>query len=388
MNNRPVDDSSKDWAVRNTADLPLDTIGDIQFPKNGPCSTSDSVFFSASSWDSTMRIYQTNNNDQSIQQRVLFKSMEEDPIISSCWSPDGMFLCSGSTTGKLKIYDAEKGTTQVLGNTGKPIAQVFWIMNNDTPIIITTEFGRVVSCWTTNQGTPVASSEIPSKCLASHIEGRLMAIGSENNSLAVFNLELLIKSPQAIKFTKNPLEAQINSVCLKEVDGVPKNCNDPWASNPCSEVNAKKLEILLGTIDGRANISTLVADNTNNFTLNSTMTFKCHRVDASVAATKKNTLYPVNSVGYNCRSPGFMMTAGGEGIVNFWDIPSKNKIKSFLYNKVPVSCAGIDPKGRVLVYALGYDWAQGVWGLTDASIPFNPRVYVHLIPDSELRYSI
>ena len=57
------------------------------------------------------------------------------------------------------------------------------------------------------------------------------------------------------------------------------------------------------------------------------------------------------------------MTAGGDGKIIFWDISQKNKIKEFCYNNQPVTACKISPDGNFLVYALGNDWSEGVWGM-------------------------
>ena len=126
------------------------------------------------------------------------------------------------------------------------------------------------------------------------------------------------------------------------------------------------------------------------------MTFKCHKIELNNSQKAGNNygnnnnnnqkqviMYPVNAIGFNPRYDKFLYTAGADGNMFYWDHEQKNKIRSFHFNSVPVTCCSIDPTGYYMAYALGYDWHEGVQGLKK-QIP--PRILVHAIPDQELAY--
>ncbi len=46
--------------------------------------------------------------------------------------------------------------------------------------------------------------------------------------------------------------------------------------------------------------------------------------------------------------------------MHFWNHRTKNKIKSFGYNNVPVCYSSVSPNGNFIAYALGNDWHVGV----------------------------
>lgn len=60
-------------------------------------------------------------------------------------------------------------------------------------------------------------------------------------------------------------------------------------------LNQKGTVVGLGSVDGRANISTLTRTNNGGFTLKSNITFKSNKQD-ELGTT---VLYPVNSVDFN-----------------------------------------------------------------------------------------
>lgn len=87
-------------------------------------------------------------------------------------------------------------------------------------------------------------------------------------------------------------------------------------------------------------------------------------------------LYPVNSIGFNSRNKSFLYTAGSDGIIYFWDTESKNKIKTFNYNKVPITTAAMSYDGRYLAYSLGDDYSMGEEGKTHWN---STKIFVHPI---------
>lgn len=108
-----------------------------------------------------------------------------------------------------------------------------------------------------------------------------------------------------------------------------------------------------------------------------------------IAHSKKNndgssTLYNVQGLGFNTRSKNFLYTAGGDGCLIYWDVKQKNKIYSNQFD-APLTASAINSAGTVIAFGLGYDWAEGVWGLQKVS--YTPRVGFRIIRDNELSYS-
>lgn len=122
------------------------------------------------------------------------------------------------------------------------------------------------------------------------------------------------------------------------------------------------------------------------------MTFKAHKVivnmllyekvEDSQGASKINYFFPVNSVQFNSRNPKFMMTAGAEGQMVFWDYEAKNKIKTFQYSAMPIVTSKMSPDGKFLAYALGNDFSKGP---ESYSMNIQNKLCVHSIPDNELK---
>lgn len=100
----------------------------------------------------------------------------------------------------------------------------------------------------------------------------------------------------------------------------------------------------MASIDGRANLSNFRQDPRSNYnlTLDSIMTFKCHKVETGSNNNKQTTMFPVNFIGFNKRNDKYVYTGGSEGQMYFWDYEQKNKSKSFNFSNRPVCCSALD----------------------------------------------
>lgn len=105
------------------------------------------------------------------------------------------------------------------------------------------------------------------------------------------------------------------------------------------------------------------------------MTFKCHKTEAG-GASKTVTMYPVNFIGFNSRYDKYLYTGGSDGTLYYWDFNEKNKITSFNFNNRCACAAAISPSGEFMAYSTGYDWHEGVSGL---SKNITNNIFVHPI---------
>lgn len=71
------------------------------------------------------------------------------------------------------------------------------------------------------------------------------------------------------------------------------------------------------------------------------------------------------------------MTAGSDGIMSFWNLTHKCRIKSLKYDSNPIICASVSPDGRSIAYGNGNDWHLGTEGINK----WKNRVGVHQISE-------
>ena len=133
----------------------------------------------------------------------------------------------------------------------------------------------------------------------------------------------------------------------------------------------------VGSIEGRVAIHHVnPKDAGRNFA------FKCHREtqDARVGQPAICNIYAVNSIVFH--KFGTFATAGSDGVYNFWDKDSKQRLMAFKPSGNCISCASFNPVGNLYAYGLSYDWSRG-------SENYNPQtpnvIMLHHVKEEEIK---
>jgi mRNA export factor len=96
-------------------------------------------------------------------------------------------------------------------------------------------------------------------------------------------------------------------------------------------------------------------------------------------------------------SQGTFATAGADGVFNFWDKETKQRLKEFKPGQgcrmhqatqppnappQPITSACFSPHVDLFAYASSYDWSRG----NDANLASRPNdIYVHALVESDLK---
>lgn len=84
--------------------------------------------------------------------------------------------------------------------------------------------------------------------------------------------------------------------------------------------------------------------------------FKCHREENKAA--QRADVYAVNGITFNTQYNTFA-TYGSEGAMIVWNKDSKSKYKSSKKFPAPFTAASFTEDGKLIAYAIGYDWSKG-----------------------------
>ncbi|CCO33113.1 Poly(A)+ RNA export protein [Rhizoctonia solani AG-1 IB] len=131
----------------------------------------------------------------------------------------------------------------------------------------------------------------------------------------------------------------------------------------------------MGSIEGRVAMQYVdEKEASNNFS------FRCHRQDQGLS--KNNThIFPVNDISFH-PVYGTFSTAGGDGVISFWDGDSKTRLKSLDAAGGPISCTAFNKNGSLFAYAVSYEWSKGHTGMT-ANHP--NKIMLHQTKDEEVK---
>ena len=350
---QPANTIPADISLANPADEPTDTISSIAWSSN----PAEKVF-ACSSWDSQIHIFDVSTTHSSLTSRV--KLATEHPCLSVCWGDDMNRLFAGSIDGSLRAFD-------IIGNQSIDIGQhdgvkdLHWMAAART--LCSLGYDKKIRFWDLRQKKPAGEFDLGEKAFCSSLVFPMLGVGLSGGKMLLINLPSIQKMMSSVQL--NYIQSSLG----------------PEEQLTCLELSYDGKMIIVGSANGRANISTIENDVTGA-KLRNIMTFKCHKTDDPVG--HRQTLFPVHGAGFHPVSEKFVYTAGGEGSLFFWDFIVKNKIKEFKYSPLPITKAKVSPDGSLIAYGLGYDWAKGIVG--DQS--HRASVRAHAIEEAELSYQV
>ena len=126
---------------------------------------------------------------------------------------------------------------------------------------------------------------------------------------------------------------------------------------------------LVGSIEGRVAVNHVEESaSSKNFT------FKCHREQADI--------YSVNDIKFH-PTHGTFVTCGSDGVFNFWDKDSKQRLKQMAKCNAPIPCGDFNRDGSIFAYAVSYDWSKG--GADPAAATGQNNIFLHAVTDTEVQ---
>ena len=84
--------------------------------------------------------------------------------------------------------------------------------------------------------------------------------------------------------------------------------------------------------------------------------FKCHRNEQK--GQPKADVFSLNGITFNELYNTFA-TIGSDGVMVMWNKDTKSKYKSTKQFPAPFTSASFSEDGKLIAYAIGYDWGQG-----------------------------
>jgi mRNA export factor len=311
-------DLAGDIIVQNP---PEDSISDLAF-------SPQADFFSVSSWDKKVRIYEVSANGTT-EGRALYE--HDAPVLTTRWTSDGTKVISGGCDKQVKLYDLQSGQAQQIGAHDAPVKSVRFVECGpaNTPVVVSGSWDKTLRYWDTRTPNPIATIQLPERVYAMDSSQKLLVVGTAERHVCIIDLN----NPQQItKTVTSPLKWQTRSIaCYPQGNGY-----------------------ALGSIEGRCAFQYI--DDGEQAQLG--FTFKCHRRSETKQGRTENHIYALNSI---CAHPvyGTFATAGSDGCFNFWDKDAKHRLKGFPALGGPISAAGFNRNGNIYAVAVSYDWSKG-----------------------------
>jgi mRNA export factor len=210
---------------------------------------------------------------------------------------------------------------------------------------VTGSWDKTLKYWDARQPTPTLQVQLPERCYALSCTHPLLVVGCAERHLQIFNLS----NPQTpYRSIQSPLKYQTR----------------------CVATFPDKSGYLIGSIEGR-----VAVNHVEDSLASKNFTFKCHREQADI--------YAVNSISFHPRH-GTFVTTGSDGVFNFWDKDSKQRLKQMQKCNAPIPCGAFNRDGSIFAYAVSYDWSTGGQDPM-ASAQGGNNIFLHATEETEVK---
>lgn len=364
-------------------------------PNDGISSLSWSPtanFLVSTSWDCEVYCYDVQANGQAVPKASI---KHDKPALCSAWMHDGSAVFSGGCDNMVKKWDLATNTPTQIAAHDMPIRHLAWIpevraaafvfalfslrprfrsirsvivpavpdrsrrpkktLNPSNPthptnhpqvgLLVTGSWDKTLKYWDARQPAPTLQVQLPERCYALSCTHPLLVVGCAERHLQIFNLS----NPQTpYRSIQSPLKYQTR----------------------CVATFPDKSGYLIGSIEGR-----VAVNHVEDSLASKNFTFKCHREQADI--------YAVNSISFHPRH-GTFVTTGSDGVFNFWDKDSKQRLKQMQKCNAPIPCGAFNHDGSIFAYAVSYDWSKGGQDPM-ASAQGGNNIFLHATEETEVK---
>ncbi|XP_048563770.1 protein RAE1-like [Triticum urartu] len=294
----------------------------------------------ATSWDNQVRCWEVQPGGQCQAKASI---SHDQPVLCSAWKDDGTTVFSGGCDKVVKMWPLLSGgqATAFSGHEA-PVKELAWIPQMS--LLVSGSWDKTLRYWDIRQPNPAHVQQLPERCYALSLSYPLMAVGTADRNVVIFNLQ----NPQAeFKRIVSPLKFQTR----------------------CIAAFPDQQGFLVGSIEGRVGVHHVDDSNqSKNFT------FKCHREGSDIFSVNSLNFHPVHHT---------FATAGSDGGFNFWDKDSKQRLKAFSKCPSPITCSTFNQDGSIFAYAVCYDWSKGAEKHNPSTAKTN--IFLHSVQESDVK---
>lgn len=312
---------------------PEDGISAVKFAPNS------SQFLLVSSWDTTVRLYDVNDNTM----RMKYSHMA--PVLDCCFQ-DAVHVFSGGIDSTLKQFNFNTNAEMVVGTHEAAIRCVEFCP--EINVIITGSWDCSVKLWDPRGPNQAGSFSQPDKVYTMSLCGDKLIVGTAGRRVLVWDLRntgyVLQRRESSLKYQTRCIRAFPNKqgYVLSSIEGrVAVEYLDP-----APEVQKKKYA------------------------------FKCHRVKEDGV----EKIYPVNAIAFQSAHSTFA-TGGSDGFVNIWDGFNKKRLCQFHRYPTSIASLSFSNNGSLLAIAASYMFEDGEF----KSPPPEDAVFIRKVTDQETK---
>ncbi|KAG2221048.1 hypothetical protein INT45_009706 [Circinella minor] len=294
------------------ADPPTDGITNITF------SPTDSRLLLASSWDTTVRLYNVEEN------RLQTQVKHMGGILDTCFGNDNNTAYHGGLEKKVTKLDLETSTEQEMGQHDLPVRCVRW--SSETNNLYTGSWDKTLRVWDERSTEAVQKHDLPQKVFSMDISNNRLVVAMANRQIFVYDIRNMTEPWQTCETT---LRYMLKSIrCMPNGEGY-----------ACSSIEGRvALEFFDMSPEQQAR----------------KYAFKSHRQTIN----DTEVVYPVNALAFH-PIYGTFASGGSDGIVSVWDGVNRKRIRQFPRYPDEIASLSFSHDGKKLAIASSYTFDEG-----------------------------
>ncbi|KAK9448022.1 WD40-repeat-containing domain protein [Limtongia smithiae] len=302
------------------ADAPSDIISSLRFSP----SARHSSFLLASSWDSSLRLYDVAGSSHG-NGSLLTRFDTEQPILDCTWDRDGRRAYIGGVDGVLRMVDLECHETTDADALHIHASAITSIVQHDyTNAVVTGSWDRTLHVHDTRTHATRADISLPHKVFSMDAtrDGYMLVVGMAARAVFVYDLRNMAEPFQRRESSLKYMTRTVR--CILTGEG--------YASS---------------SIEGRIAVDFFdptPAAQTQKYA------FKCHRATTPA----HDTVYPVNALSFH-PTFGTFVSGGSDALVCFWDYRARKRLRQYPAMPGAVQALEFDISGSMLAVAYGGD---------------------------------
>ncbi|KAF0992988.1 hypothetical protein HZS_350 [Henneguya salminicola] len=313
--------ANNDFELR---EIPIDTIIRLRY------SRYNSDLLACSSWDGSVCVYKIGENFNQINSA---KVNVTGCVFDMDWMIGGTNIVCAGSTGTIYILDVmTQNLSEFAKHTG-PVKSVRSCGEYNNNMIVSGSWDGTVKIWDSRSKLCVSTISAGSK---------VFGLDTCKNGLSFITADRELFVYRFTDTTRPHLQKKIDS------SAHPLRCVSMTTFN-CQKEGG--FVAAIGTCGGKVSIIAQ-SNNAKDFTFKVNRMVQPSRVNSQFA-------FPVSIHGIEFHPRTYVLAlAGGDGSVSLWDIQKHSQVHMLNRSSLPVTSLSFDSNGRVLAYAVGYDWSR------------------------------
>ncbi|GBG24631.1 mRNA export factor [Hondaea fermentalgiana] len=328
----------------------------------------------AGSWDGKVRCYEVQDNGHQFQAQLQASVDCGAPVLDVCFKHDGTgcFAATAGNMAKMWTFSSSgQQTAQDVGKHDAPIRAIRWIQESN--LLATAGWDNKLRYWDLRSSQPVLDLQLPGRCDCMDIKFPYAVVATggteDERQVIIYNLQNNPRVPERVMNEQPPSNTTLAN-------------NRPAQTKPLKR-QYRTVAIFpngggfaVASIEGRCSIQYF-----QSHRLKDNFAFKCHR-------DKNNKqIFSVNEIAIH-QQFGTFATVGNDGMWNFWDKDSKQRLKAGQPVKmqtgdvVPIVACAFNTAGNLFAYAVSYDWSKGAQGCPNANVS---TIMIHRTTENEIK---